>query len=426
MRHSTRDPQRLSRGCIIIEAALEYFISILVTGAFLARITQSLGFLDSLTGILSSFVSLGCVFQLGAIGLFRKTVRVRRAVLICQICNQLFFAGVYLTPVIHGSAQIKTGLFLLFFVSAYVLFNLYRPPKSGWLISLIPDDTRGRFTAILEMVSLLGGMAFTYAAGVAIDHLEAAGNQRMSFILGAVAIVVLMLLHTASLLPVQQTSGKRTEESVSVKNLLSNRMYCLVVPVILLWNVANGCATPFYGAYQIKELGFSMTFVSFLSIVYSVVRMAASPFLGRMADRHSFARMVTLCFAIAAAGFAVNCFTIPQNGKAFFGLYMVLHAVSMAGINSSLTNLIYDYVKGESRRNALAISSALGGMLGFGSTCLMSPLVNAIQQNGNRLAGIHVYPAQAVSAIALVITLVLIVYLLTVVIPFASKAKKKG
>ena len=56
----------------------------------------------------------------------------------------------------------------------------------------------------------------------------------------------------------------------------------------------------------------------------------------------------------------------------------------------------------------------------------MSPLVNAIQQNGNQLAGIHVYPAQAVSAIALVITLVLIVYLLTVVIPFASKAKKKG
>ena len=416
------DSDRLSRLCIIIEAALEYFISIMVTGAYLARITQSLGFSDSLTGILSSFVSMGCVFQLGAVVLFRSTRRVRRPVFACQIINQLLLACVYLTPVLNLSQPQKTALFLVLFVCAYLLNNLYIPPKAGWLISLIPDHTRGAFTARKEMVSLLGGMIFTYLTGTLIDRMEAAGDQQMSFVAGGAAILILMFLHTLSLLPVRENASQE-QKSVSVRELMHNRMYWLVVPVVLLWNVANGCATPYYGAYQIKELGFSMTYISVLSIVYSVVRIAASPLLGRMADRHSFIRMVTLCFIIAAAGFAVNCFTIPQNGKVFFMLYNALHAVSMAGINSSLTNLIYDYVKGESRRNALAISSALGGLLGFGSTCLMSPLVNRIQQNGNCLAGWKLYPAQAVSGIALLITLGLIVYLIAVVIPAARQTK---
>lgn len=45
---------RRSRLMYIFEAALEYLISILVTGSFLATITKELGISDSLTGILSS------------------------------------------------------------------------------------------------------------------------------------------------------------------------------------------------------------------------------------------------------------------------------------------------------------------------------------------------------------------------------------
>ena len=51
----------------IAEAALEYFISLLVTGAFIAKLTADFGFSDSLTAVLISFVALGCSFQLFAV-----------------------------------------------------------------------------------------------------------------------------------------------------------------------------------------------------------------------------------------------------------------------------------------------------------------------------------------------------------------------
>ena len=63
-----------SRILYIIEAAIEYFISIMVAGSFLATLTKELGISDSLTGILSSVISLGCLFQLFSIFLRRNNI----------------------------------------------------------------------------------------------------------------------------------------------------------------------------------------------------------------------------------------------------------------------------------------------------------------------------------------------------------------
>lgn len=406
----------------IIEAALEYFISLMVAGAYLARITGALGFSDSLTGILSSFVSLGCVFQLGAISLFKNSKYVKRPILFCHIVNQALFACVYFTPALPLSTSFKTAIFLLCFCGAYILSNLIAPPKANWLIGLVSDGERGVFTARKEIVSLLSGMIFTYILGALIDHMEAAGQSRLSFILGGIIILVLMALHTLSLVPVQETPRTASAAKNALKELLGNRIYMRIVPVILLWHIANRAAIPFYGAYEIKELGFSMTFISVLSIAYSLVRAAVSPALGRLADKRSFSHMATLCFIIAAAGYLVNCFTVPENGKIFYTIYYCLYAVAMAGINSAMTNLVYDCVQGDSRRNALAITSALGGVCGFASTCLMSPVVAHIQSQNNHLFGWHLYPAQFVSAVAFVITVLLLIYMRLVVIPAKKNA----
>ena len=145
--------------------------------------------------------------------------------------------------------------------------------------------------------------------------------------------------------------------------------------------------------------------------------------LGKYADKTSFSRMVTLCLTLAAVAFLINSFTVPANGRIFYTLHYCLYAVSMAGVNSAMTNLVYDCVQGENRRSALAISTALGGLSGFAATCLMSPIVDAIQRAGNRLGAFSLYPAQFVSAVACAITVLLIVYLRTVVIPAEKQAK---
>lgn len=426
MMNFSDDPGRKARFFNIIQAALEYFIAILISGAYLARLTSALGFSDSLTGILSSFVSLGCLFQLTSIHLFRNIKSVKRIVISMVTVKQLLFALVYLIPIFDIPSYAKTIVFIVFYCASYIISNLMASQKSSWMISFVPDRTRGMFTAKMEIVSLIGGMIFTFAAGNTVDALENAGNVRMVFIVGSISIFVLTLLHMLSLFQISDVSLKKGDVSMSFKSLMRDGMFVRIVMVGVLWSVASHAASPFYGAYQIKDLGFSMTFISVLSIVYSVVRVLVSPMLGRFADRTSFASMVSVCFAIAAAGFLVNCFAVPENGKVLYTIYNCLSAISMGGINSSISNLIYDHVKGEGRASALAISSAMSGVVGFLTTCLMSPIVSAIQNNGNRLFGIGMYHAQFVSFIAFVCTAFLVFYVRIFVVRAQRKLSDKA
>ena len=158
-----------------------------------------------------------------------------------------------------------------------------------------------------------------------------------------------------------------------------------------------------------------MTFVSILSAAYAIVRTIFSTPMGKFADKYSFANMLNICFITMLVGFCINIFTITENGKIFYTAYYMLNAIAMAGINSAVINLIYDYVDKEKRTGALALKSTLVGFAGFFTTLIVSPLVSYIQNNNNMFLGLNIYAQQVVSAIAVLFLIVLIVYLNLVV-----------
>lgn len=419
-----KDIYKTSRLLYIIEAALEYFISILVTGAYLAKITAAIGMSDAVTGILTAFVSLGCGFQIVAIFLANKRP-VKRWVTILHSLNQLLFALIYLVPFVPLTRLQKTVVFVVFLLLGHILNNVVNSPKINWYMALVDDKKRGIFTANKEMVSLVGGMLFSFAMGFIIDEFEAAGNLNGAFIVCGISVVALMLLHSATLTLSKEKpcedEGKIPTKAL-LNGLLKDRTLFKVILIAVIWNIAHYASTPFYGSYQTKELGFSMTFVSILSAVYAIVRAGFSKPMGRFADKYSFVKMLNVCYIIALAGFVINVFTVPGNGKLVFTIYYVLYAISMAGINSATINLIYDYVDKEKRIGALAISSTLSGIAGFVTTLLVSPLVSYIQNNGNVLFGFNVYAQQVVSAITAILIVLLLIYLNKVVVKI-SRAK---
>ena len=421
----SKDIYKTSRFLYILEATFEYFISLLVTGAYLAKITSSLGMNDALTGILTSFVSLGCGFQIIAIFLANKRP-VKRWVTVLHSINQLAFALIYLVPFIELSKTAKIVLFIAFLLMGYIINNIVNSPKINWFMSLVDDKKRGSFTANKEMVSLIGGMVFSFAMGAVIDHFEEIGNLNGAFIVCGLSVFGLMLLHTATLIFSKEKPVEK-KEKISTKQLLGelikDKNLFKVILISVLWNIVNYSATPFYGSYQIKELGFSMTFISVLSAAYAIVRTIFSKPMGKFADKYSFASMLNICFIIMLVGFGVNIFTVPKNGKVFYTIYYMMNAIAMAGINSATINLIYDYVDKEKRVGALALKSTLAGFAGFFTTLVVSPLVSYIQNNGNTFLGLNVYAQQVVSVVAVVLLAILIVYLNLVVKKISRKTK---
>lgn len=412
-----KDIYRQSRVMYILEAAFEYFISILVVGAYLAKLTTELGISDSTTGILNSLTTLGCSLQILAI-FFWGNKRAKRHVTVLHTINQLCFTLVYVIPFINIPQGAKIAIFAVLLLGGHIINNIVQSPKTNWFMSLVDDNKRGRFTANKEIISLIGGMIFSFVMGTVMDHYEAKGDVKGAFIVCGITLFVLTLLHSSTLFLSREKAplGERdTSRKALISDLLKDKSFIKIIMVSVLWNVAHYVSTPFFGTYQIKELGFSMAYISILSAAYAICRALFSRPLGKFADKHSFAKMLNICFAAVFIGFVVNIFTVPSNGKVFYVIYYMLYAIGMAGINSGEINLIYERVSKEKRVCALALKNSIAGIAGFVTTLISGLLIDKIQADGNTFLGLNVYAQQVVSAISAVLVIGIIIYLNTVV-----------
>ena len=409
--NETSPALKRSRFMYICEAALEYLIAILVSGSFLATLTKSLGMSDSLTGVLSSVISLGCLFQLLS-AVYRRQ-QVKRFVIILSVFNQLLFMLLYVIPLAGGGKQLKIVAFTVVIILAYLLYNIAHPKKISWLMALVEDGHRGRFTANKEIVSLVIGMAFSFSMGVVVDYFSGRNEIRTAFALSGGVIFVLMILHTVTMAlaverPVEHVERRSFRENL--QDVLNNKNIAKVSLVFVLYNIATYLAMPFYGTYQIHELGFSLKLVSAFTMLGSIVRILVSRFWGSYADKRTFAEMVEKCLLILGVGYLCAAFAVPSNGRILFAGYYICHGVAQGGINSALINLIFDYVTPDKRADSLAICQAGAGIAGFLTTLAVSPLVSAIQQNGNTLWGLPIYAQQVLSAAALILTVLTVVF----------------
>lgn len=395
----------------IIEASMEYLIAILVSGFFLANLTKELGFTDSLTGIITSIASLACIFQLFSMFVYRK--RVKGFVTVLSIANQVLFMLLYVIPLLGWNKNLKAAIFFITVFVAYVIFNIAHPKKISWLMSQIKAGNRGRFTASKEVVSLVLGIGFTYGMGALIDYFKDRGEVATAFILAAITICVISLIHTLSLVfssekPLEIPQKKHTFKSMV--EVLKDKNVIRVSVTFVLWNMAIYSTIPFYGSYQISELGFSLKMVSALAIVSSIARILTSRLWGAYADKKGFALMIRLCFGVMALGFLCNVFPSVALQRQFFVVYLILQGVAFGGINSALINLVFEQVSTDKYADALAISQTLAGLSGFFTTLLVSVLVSAIQRNGNSLWGIPMYAQQLTSFIAFFLTCLTLIY----------------
>lgn len=398
----------------ILEAGLEYLISILVADMYLASLTKELGISDSVTGILSSVISLGCLFQLITTLIHKGSAK--RLVMALSIVNQLLFMLLYVIPLTGWQDKAKQIIFIVAIVLAYFFYNIAHPKKINWFMSLVDDEKRGRFTAKKEAISLASGVIFNFAMGAVISYYQER-NIRVAFIICGISIFAIMVLHTVTMiltvekkLP-EQSNPAPSKRGVGFVTALKNKEILKVTLVFVLWQVASSVSVPFYGAYKNNTLMLDPIYgISILSAIYAVARAIFSFVWGRYADKYSFAKMLRICFAIAGISFLINAFCRPENGYVVYTVYYVLYAIAMGGINSALINLCYDYVTPEMRTDALAVSLAISGVCGFLATLCVSPLVSYIQANNDTIFGIQIYAQQLLSLISCAITVATVIY----------------
>lgn len=398
----------------------EYFISLFVTGTLLGYLLDTLGFSDSLQGILGTVATFSCGAQLFA--LFLSGKRVKKICTVGNLINQSFFVILYLFPLFDLNKNARTAILVILLIVGHIINNAVRPSKLAMYMESVPLDKRGGFTAVKEMISLAGGITVSLVMGRIADTYRSADGlpTREYYLICAIALVLMTLIHTGSVVMATEKTDK-DKKSVPVgavmKRISKNANFAKIVLVCILWHVASALSVSFFASYLREELAFSFTVIALLSTIGSLARILASPLLGKIADKYSFATSMTIAFALAGVGFAAMVFTAP-NTRWLYLAYACFHGFAMAGINSGILNMVYDYVEKDDRATAMGVNNALGGILAFFTALLSGAILAGIQKIGGfRIFGATLYAQQVLSILSCVAILILIIYMRLVIVP---------
>lgn len=400
------DSYRTSRVMYIIEAMFENFIAILSTGAYLAKLTTTIGISDSVTAILSAITSLSSVFQIVSISIAHKNP-IKPIIIPIQIVAQLMFAGLYAIPLIGFNSGV-VALFSIIIILSNALKSIVSPLKINWFMSLVDAKKRGSYTATLTIVSIVGQIIFSLAASNAVDRFEARGNMRGAFIALTITILVLTVMTNLPLFLAKEkheVNERRTSPFRSVKDLFKNKRYVHAITIFAIYSLTS-IGGAFLGTYQIKELGFSMTFIAILDTIVSIIQIGALALFGRLSFHMQHRAVIRMAYIFAIGTNTALIFTTTSTGKVLFFTYRIFSMLYASSIAVSQRNFLFEICPPEERTSAISIFSMTSGLVSFIATVVATPIFNYMQANGVIIFGKSVFPQQVFAAAALVLVIV--------------------
>lgn len=427
---------RTNRVSYIIEAALEYFIDIMVKTTFITALLMNIGVSQGSAGIITSLASLGFTAQFFSVMFINPGNHVKRMSTVIHLVNQLMFVFMYVIPGINIPTNMKMFIVAGLYLAGNLLHYTVFPFKFDWMMSYVDDKKRGVFSANKEIVSLLGGIVFSNLMGMIIDYYKGIGREDVGFIISAFTILVLCILHLITLIVVKDPEGYNGinyahQKKMSVREILGitvfDKKFSKVIILDILWHIGTGISTAFFSIYAQESMEIKVLTITIITACSSLLRVFVSKLFGRIADNTSWANMLSISFGIGALSFFLfafanpgNCFVINIFGSQiklniFHTLYLLLHAVFMAGSNSGMTNITFDYVSHENRRYALGIKSAIGGLIAFFATLAVRGFVDSHPNGVLKLFGMPIYSQQLLSFGTFIIFLIIVIYIKKVI-----------
>jgi len=405
-----------SRTAYMMQCAFEYFVAIVVGGSFLTKLLGYVGFSDGAIGIISSLISLTCVFQLLSMLVVQKISNTKKYSMTLQAVGRLLFMSLYLIPFLPFAKEYRGALIVAGIVLAYLCYYLATSVTFKWGNSFVDPRKRAEFSAVKEMISLILGMVVTLVVGYVMDVFEASNNLEGGFIFCAVAILIFAICDLTCLLLIKndiKPKAKQEKEPMKVvlQNTIGKRGFRNIIILSTLYNIAVYFSVGFLSTYRLNahELAFSVATVELFNVIGSGVRFLISKPFGRYSDRKSFAKGIELGMILAAASFVLSVFTMPET-RYLAVVQILLYHMASAGVGQNMLNITYNFVDMKYFVQASAIKNALGGLCGFGASLLGSALLTAMQTGGNQLLGIRIYGQQLLSLVTAVLIAVCILF----------------
>jgi len=172
-----------------------------------------------------------------------------------------------------------------------------------------------------------------------------------------------------------ESTAHRQKLKSAVHEPLADREYRKVMYVYMFWNLALQIAGPFFSVYMVTGLNLNYTYITFLGLISSVVRVISAWLWGRLADATSWLLAARLSMGLLGLVHGSWLFMTPETCYALQPVLQALSGAAWGGIAISVFNLQYHYAPTEKRMLYVSANSSYAGLCGFLSTILGAVLL---------------------------------------------------
>ena len=411
---------RRARISYILYAMFEYFVLLLISDAFLAKLLSNVGFKNSEIGVISSLISLAFIVQLFSILLAKNRGSKKKMILILSTVGQMLFLALYLLPFLSIDSSLRKALVYLFIIGAYVSKYLVATFLFQWANSYVDPNRRATFSATLTIISLIGGTVYSFAIAAVFNWFEEMNRIKDGFLFLAIVILISNLFVFLCLLCIKKEKSESAEAiprkklSEILKNTLGNKNFRRLILISIIWKSAQYFSVGFMGTFKTDTLGnglsMSVLTVQIIAILGSFVSLAVTRPFGIYSDKRSFASGLYLSLFFEIAAYLCCAFTTTGTWFLIIG-YTVFYAIAGAGNSQNSVNITYSYINSDYLAEALALKNSISGVFGFLSAVLAGILLDAIQNSGNTFLGIPVFGQQVLAVISALLCVICIIYM---------------
>lgn len=423
-----------SRRYYIVGDSATQTVGQLAGGTFLVSLMLSVGFSDAQAGILTSVASLAALFQLFTMR--RINHLKKRKLFVClTVLQKLYLAFIFFIPLLPAGNGLKQLLLVAGYFFAQICAQIGTPATQDWLATLVPARLRGSYFSKKDSIAVFITVTVMLFAGILMDA-TAGPKQHVGFSINGSLILFLVLLNFWAFSCMKEprmatlnAQGKeihgklckkyQTKEPSKEHGILLTEMkeafrspdFRIAFTATLLWQTSFFCAAPFNTSYQLAELSLPFTFIMVIGFLGNLLRIAITPFMGKMGDRYGMAFLYKYTLMGILLYYIFFALAVPSNAYPMVVLGTVCSALGWSFAGIGLFGVQLELLDEKKRDLQLSILSSLSGVYGFLVSFMAGNLLDFLQQANFTLAGHSLFAQQITNVMGALFLALLIFYL---------------
>jgi Na+/melibiose symporter-like transporter len=352
----------------IYEGVLAHVFTTLTTGVFLTGFALYLGMDEIMIGLLGAMPFMVAVFQVPASHLMEKKGGRKKVWFWSSAIARVTWLPVLLVallPIWPASLKILIVLCLILFSCACNTIS-----SVSWLSlmsDIVPEDIRGRFFGVRNMLCSAVGMMALVLFGTSLDYLK--GHFQEGLALGFSIIfasaVSSGLWSLRFLRQVVEPQGKKPVANGSFRENaflpLKDANFRKFVLFAFAWNFSVHFAAPFFTLFFLRDMGYSYTFVAALNITAAMADLLGMRLWGGVSDEVSNKPIIRLGTLVTAFIPLAWMLATPQS-RALPIFINTVAGLFWAGINLCMNNMLLRISPKENKALYLSTYNTIAGL----------------------------------------------------------------